>query len=1001
MLEKCKAFRKLGGRFGLFLAAALWAHVAGAQEHILWIGFDADPADATGCGIETADAATPDPGDPERIAGLDGYVEIRVDPTPADGSATPAVTGMWAAECDRFTDPADPNWAAPRRLEGASADWALSMDAGLASADVVEALIPASALPTGVLSADVKTRVALWSRSVMGYRDHLDADDSTLHSHELFYAPEPTFGGMAIFVCFLALALSGRRGRVRISRSALSWVGLWAASLAQISWAIGLSIDGQLVSWSESEQIATDASQDSEAGDPSSDLIAFYASALEDGSGLVVRIDVYDLEHDVGCGHLGDSSACTEIVADPLSSDLISTAVTALGDSKNPDENLLEDARIVLRAGSYRETERILVKADGTWIVAEDGVIIHNQLDEFFELEVVPEGGGDPLPPWEEWDVSRNLYRSVNTYFTVGQDMTRAWGSFVLSEADSGSGVAAEERMLVSYPCYGAIASETFLNYEDSSCKSNEDPATSCDENTTTCPFVGPGIFWDQSSGHLYARLLSGSSTGGEPRPLEDLLASNASWLVDSNPNHVPMKVTLDGPWLQLDGSRVHVGNLEMELGSVRMGGGSTRNELSHVALEGPAAESPIEIYSGGSHHVFDHLVLDQKFPEWLTWDDTKQVYTGSLQYAAITLNHQGSEAEDVIHHLELRDSTIQNAHDGLELNLDAYRHLLIHGNRFIDIQDDAVQLGSSSHDVEIAYNEMLQVGTGVSRHAVGANDQPGRKFIHHNFIDASSQKYYCRLDSASSFSSSCDEDGKNTLRGFGLHGAVDNQSDWGEDGDARHYYNNTVLVNGEIIGVGLHGQKSNENELPFWRPSLVLNNVFIQTDSAAAVISQSPKWVTVAPPVLIMDGNYYYRPPASAGEPTPAGPFEMSGNRCGFEDFKAQQCKNYGNQPVEDGTHWDSALGEAFFSWGIEDHGIFDDANLSMGSDFAAYAPDACWIAGEVAAADLTALAESYQVSTSLDPAPLSDLSLPVWLPGADGNYRGHIEPDCAQSTP
>ncbi|MFP8875307.1 MAG: hypothetical protein VCB99_00050, partial [Myxococcota bacterium] len=530
MLERRSAFRKRGWRFAFPLGMVLWVHVAGAQEHVLWIGFDEDPASETGCEIETADDATADPGDPERISGLDGYVEIRVDPSPSDGSATPQVTGAWAAQCDRFTDPTDPTWTAPRPLGGTGTDWALSVDAGLANADVVEVLIPASALPAGVLSGDSKARVALWSRSVMGYRDYLDGDDSALYSNEILYAPEPAFGGLLSLLFFLVLAMSGRSRTGGISRSAFLWLGFGAASLAQVSWAFGLSIDGELISWSESEQVATDASQDSEAGDPTSDLVAFYASALEDGSGLVVRIDVYDLEHDVGCDHLGDPSACAEIVADPVSTDLISTAVEALGDSKNPDESLAEDARIVLRAGTYRETQRIMVKADGTWIAAEDGVVIQNHLDEFFDLEVVPAGGGDPVAPWEEWDAARNIYRSVNPYTRVGEGVTRAWGSFLLSEADSASGLEAEERMLVSYPCFGAIASDTFLNHEDASCKSNEDPLTACDENTTTCPFVGSGIFWDESSGHLYARLLSGSNTGEEPRPLEDLLASNASW---------------------------------------------------------------------------------------------------------------------------------------------------------------------------------------------------------------------------------------------------------------------------------------------------------------------------------------------------------------------------------------------------------------------------------------------------------------------------------------
>ena len=62
MLERRSAFRKRGWRFAFQLTLVLWVHVVGAQEHVLWIGFDEDPVSETGCVIKTADDATADPG---------------------------------------------------------------------------------------------------------------------------------------------------------------------------------------------------------------------------------------------------------------------------------------------------------------------------------------------------------------------------------------------------------------------------------------------------------------------------------------------------------------------------------------------------------------------------------------------------------------------------------------------------------------------------------------------------------------------------------------------------------------------------------------------------------------------------------------------------------------------------------------------------------------------------------------------------------------------------
>lgn len=1003
------ACRHLGRWWGPLLVLWCFAGPAGAQEHTLWIGFDEDLEVDTGCAVEVADAAGA-----VTLQGLESVVEIRVDPPPADSASGTAaqVTGVWSAKCDSITDSSNPSWAAPRSIREEDSDWPVGVGLGVSGGDVVEAWIPSSEL-----DLDAQLRVSLWSRSAGGHRDYLLTTDGGSSVYDLLYLPEPSSSWLLLLGFVLLVGLSARVRTPLGSRRACLTTTLVLFSLARAAWAITLSLDGEIGDWSGIDPLATDISGDSETADPSADLLAFYAVA--EAEGLAIRVDVGDLQARV-CDHAEtpcyyveasnglDSNPGTE--ANPWAT--LSHAMSELAELA---EEGLTGARVLVDDDSAQgdglvETGRILVETDDTWIIGESNVRLHNRLD-------IASAG------WEVYDEDLAIWRSSAGFNPSLSELAieRAWGSFEV-------GSAGEEYMLVPYPAYEALAADHF-----------DHPGNTADDDEK--PFIGPGIYWDEDGsvagdmGRIYLRLRSAPLPEGwdpetvvpeEGPPQFDAVEAEAGWTLSDDPNDVEMKITLSGPWLQFNADGGRVQNLTLEFGSVRMGGGTTGSEVVDLTLDGPAYAQPIELYSGSSHHVFDGLVADQKLPPWVTWQDVKNIYEVALNQPVITFNPQGDEP-DVIHHIEVLNSTFKNAHDGMEIQLDAYRHLSIHHNVFDIIQDDAIQLGSTSYGVEIHHNEMRAVGTGVSRHEVGANAHPGSKYIHHNFIDASTPKYYCRTFRSTGMynSGNCDETtGARTLKAFGLHehcatgteeACADTDSEWGFDGDPRHYYNNTVVVKGEIIGVGLHGQEY-PDQLPFDPPSLVFNNVFVQLDTLASFLRQSPKWVIKAPRVLIMDGNFYYRPSGAA--PCTEGPFYMSGNLCefgnadyGFRNFGSgnpeQLCEPSRKKENSEGRSelalqipeaitgaWEFADSPKFDEI-IEAAGLFDDSTESLDAEND-YALLCNWFVDQgesVEAVDLTDLQGAYRITTDPGGEEAWSLNLDQALPGVDGNYRGHRE--------
>jgi len=853
---------------GVFAAAS-----AGAQEHRLWVGLDLDLDDSTGCSLDGADSSGIQTAD-----GFEWVAEVSITPS---GSAA-EVTKIENLGCDDAETRTDLAWASVG--SDASTPWNVGHQvedpiSGLVLGDVVELEIDTADLGIGN-----RVRIALLSESAGGHRDTLLTLDGTSAGASIVFPGVenvPSLSGGALGTLVLLLFASAW---VTVRRSVLTlalWIFALGLSAERGIAAIALVADGFVEDWGSLRALASDPAEDSETNDPAADILDLFVDWS--GSNLAVRVDVADLSAEV-CAH--SETPCSYLSAG--SGESLSDAVSALA----------EGARLVIESGDYQVAGKLDIPAKGIHILAADGVTLHNTIGAF------EESGG-----WVEVVGSNGIYRSADAYeITSLSTHSRAWGRFYVDE---------EAFMLMPYACYEALSSaNTFYPADETTLSDPPD----CDQR----PYVGPGLYWDKDGsqsdalglgstpGHIFIRMDT------SPEPLNSLVA-DPDFSIDEDPNDTVMEITIDGPRLQLEFDDIVVSNLTMELGSIRIGASTEGGELRDIVLDGPTYDAPIEVYTGASDYLFDGLTIEQNFPAWITWKDTKKLFYDTIRYSAISLN--GRDADDMtngieaIHDIRLRNSTIQNVHDGLELNGDSYHHLYIADNTFLNVQDDGIQLGSSAYEIEIARNRFEQVGTSISRHGTGANEFPGYKYIHHNYIDASTPKYYCREIASGDYGeTSCDSEGKLTLRGFHLHEG----SGWYIDGDPRYYYNNTVIVNGEMIGVGFQGQDyqtqctgtdfenvgtvgcslddedsctaicidesdddfgelcanstscvtcsgagtCSNHELPYSQPSLVFNNVFVQLDNVASSFVESPKWSILAPPVLITGGNLYYQPP-------------------------------------------------------------------------------------------------------------------------------------------
>ena len=588
-------------------------------------------------------------------------------------------------------------------------------------------------IETDDLALGAQVRIALHSESAGGHRDLLFTQDGTSTGADILFpsaASLPTLSASSLGLLALLFATSVL---LLVRRSP----GAGAAWLAVLALGMPRAVDGLVGDWTGVAALANDVAEDSETNDPSADILGFFVDW--NGSNLALRVDVANLDAEV-CAH--SETPCYYVSASIGSN----TANDGRSDS-SPWETLTYaipllpiDARLIIEEGTYQPDDRLSVASNGVHILGQGSVTLENPLAEFLSP------GG-----WDDSD-GDGIYESMTAYPTTVADTSvdRAWGRFPHRER----GVHADFVRVLRRP------------------RQREFRSTPSAVSTCTAPYIGPGIFWDHTgTGHIYLRMDT------TPEPLNTLMAENG-WALPTDPNDIEMQITLAGPWLQLDASDVRVHNLTLELGSMRMGGGRSGNEINGVTLNGPAWEEPLEFYSGASEHVLDGLIIDQHLPPWVTWQDSKNLFTNSLQRSAISLNNFGElDPTDAIHDIILRNSTIRNVHDGVRIDQRCPPSPLYRRQR---IRKRPGRRHPARHyhlrDRDRAATPSTWWARASRDNGTGENTYPGRKYIHHNTIDASTAKYFCREKAEGEYGSTCTGDGKLTLRGFHLH----NGDGWG-----------------------------------------------------------------------------------------------------------------------------------------------------------------------------------------------------------------------------
>jgi hypothetical protein len=251
---------------------------------------------------------------------------------------------------------------------------------------------------------------------------------------------------------------------------------------------------------------------------------------------------------------------------------------------------------------------------------------------------------------------------------------------------------------------------------------------------------------------------------------------------------------------------------------------------------------------------LFDGIAIDGGAPDWIAWLDVK---VG--RRPARHLESPGLKITRGVHDVEVRNSTFRRLFDGINSN-DGGTNVRVHHNLFEYIRDDCYQLGTHTHDVEFAYNRMLQVSKGPSYQGRGDSPRPGTKYYHHNVIDCTRRWLFARRAADGTLAKLdrvkfINERGEVWARPVGSHGE--------KAKDPWKIYHNTILFGQELnaTGVGLeymHG--------PLFDPSApqeVYNNIVVQV---------ADYWVSsgarVADGSQIFDGNLYHRVPAHATQP-------------------------------------------------------------------------------------------------------------------------------------
>jgi len=486
---------------------------------------------------------------------------------------------------------------------------------------------------------------------------------------------------------------------------------------------------------------------------------------------------------------------------------------------------------IIVLSGYYNESSMhgsIYLNKKNIVIKGQGNVVIDSYFPEFKNPQ--------QTQPWELWDTSKLIYRSVSSYNTDALNPTnrdQVKGTFIYNNDEHRFVV----RRLIgqSYHCY---------KYGDLSTDNQF-----WDTTSTSSTYVGPGLYHDTEGNidpanpcRIYVRL----------KPSRYMTQQDSAYsLYSLNPNDFSMNIGYNaGFWIQLDTCQnVRFENLNLYGVFFHIKNGCKNLYFKDLQIHG----GHIEFSWGNSIPTHDVIIDNVHFTNgyfpWVTWHDIKagRLVANSYEYAPIAI--QGKT-----YNVEIKNCTFEKSFFGMLITHDAntIHDISIHDNKFEKILDDCIFLASSCYNIDIYNNMMLGPGTGISRYGQGNSGNPGTVYIHHNVIDCSTPFLWGRTRSDGTYmpgTEGYNNTGKRCHWAFGYHRGIG----FGSEGDPRKIYNNTCLVGiGSEISMGLYGVLPRNYIIKH----SVFNNIFIQTDSANLIDKNS---IEIDGSMLI-DGNMYYR---------------------------------------------------------------------------------------------------------------------------------------------
>lgn len=494
--------------------------------------------------------------------------------------------------------------------------------------------------------------------------------------------------------------------------------------------------------------------------------------------------------------------------------------------------------KIFLRGGIYKEQN---IKINGLRHLIypleiagylNEKAIIDGAINEFY---------GPSADSWKLYSSSKNIYESIKSF----KQYKNFHGQIRIDNAYI---------KLVSYKNMEDLSSENGFF------------------NTTGNLYVGPGFYFSKKTGKIYIRLEKPSNL-----PPKILFFDNIS--VDPNKNDIALSPVTYGFIISKCTSRQAISLSRISIAntyaSILI---SSSQNINITDINFFPAKYGVLIKDGSRDVRVSASVFNQNIPDWIAWSDVK-----ISTKPAHSLQNNDIEINAYSQNITIEDSIFNKSWDAINA-ISTANNLHFLNNKFFGVRDDCIQLGSSTTNVEIGYNRMRHVFTGISRHGSGSNTQPGSKYIHHNIIDCTKPMYVVRTDPDETLNREYAWMGSNPMMNnppFGIHRADKIGL------DPFKIYNNTVVFRMSPSRHGTGTSLLGPQKSTFHRNE-VYNNIFIQLDDAEILRN-----VDCDSGYEIYDGNIYYKASKTNNYPI-FRDFICDGNKVSFynlNSFKKSNC--------------------------------------------------------------------------------------------------------------